>query len=517
MSGKVIFTLNAAIQDAVTDQIISQKAEEVVLDGTGSFSVDLIANDSDDASPNTTAYLVDEQLDDTTPRQYQIVIPKDAPAGTVDLADIAPAVTQDLSYQYALLSHGHDESVSVVYVDAQDATTLSAANAHTDASVVTDHGALTGLSDDDHTQYTKADGTRAFTGDVDLGGNKVTNAAAPVDGGDLVNKTTLDAAVAAAGGGVGIGLQKLVTRRLATDLANTDMGYSIGLTCITYSSELKMFVALGTTGVDRIFTSSDGISWDLRTAPELNSFTDVCWSPELGLFCAVSSNGAYRVMTSPNGTTWTSRNAAAPNGWQSVCWSPELGLFCAVSYDGTNRAMTSPDGITWTSRTITTTNQWIGVCWSPELSLFCAVSNTGTNRVATSPDGITWTSRYTTVTAEARGWWRVCWSPALGLFCAVATDTDNVNIMTSSDGITWTTTNKRGSTVSLYNVIWVEELNSFFACPNLATTLFFSSDGVLWESKSTLSGHNYRGIAWSPEWGKLAVVNSNSQYYSTNP
>lgn len=33
-----------------------------------------------------------------------------------------------------------------------------------------DHGALTGLGDDDHTQYTKADGTRAFTGDVSLGG-----------------------------------------------------------------------------------------------------------------------------------------------------------------------------------------------------------------------------------------------------------------------------------------------------------------------------------------------------------
>ena len=31
---------------------------------------------------------------------------------------------------------------------------------------VTDHGALTGLSDDDHTQYSLADGTRAFTGTV---------------------------------------------------------------------------------------------------------------------------------------------------------------------------------------------------------------------------------------------------------------------------------------------------------------------------------------------------------------
>lgn len=32
--------------------------------------------------------------------------------------------------------------------------------------VVTDHGALSGLADDDHTQYSRADGTRAFTGVV---------------------------------------------------------------------------------------------------------------------------------------------------------------------------------------------------------------------------------------------------------------------------------------------------------------------------------------------------------------
>jgi hypothetical protein len=46
-----------------------------------------------------------------------------------------------------------------------------------DASKV-DHGALTGLGDDDHTIYTKADGTRAFTGDQSMGGFKLTNLAA---------------------------------------------------------------------------------------------------------------------------------------------------------------------------------------------------------------------------------------------------------------------------------------------------------------------------------------------------
>lgn len=39
------------------------------------------------------------------------------------------------------------------------------------ASGVTDHGALTGLSDDDHTQYLLADGTRSVSGDLDVTGD----------------------------------------------------------------------------------------------------------------------------------------------------------------------------------------------------------------------------------------------------------------------------------------------------------------------------------------------------------
>jgi hypothetical protein len=49
---------------------------------------------------------------------------------------------------------------------------------------VTDHGALTGLADDDHVMYTRADGSRAFTGNVDMGGNSITNVSL-VDGVDI--------------------------------------------------------------------------------------------------------------------------------------------------------------------------------------------------------------------------------------------------------------------------------------------------------------------------------------------
>jgi len=43
----------------------------------------------------------------------------------------------------------------------------------TEASI--DHGSISGLGDDDHTQYLRADGTRALAGDMDLGGNDLTN------------------------------------------------------------------------------------------------------------------------------------------------------------------------------------------------------------------------------------------------------------------------------------------------------------------------------------------------------
>lgn len=47
--------------------------------------------------------------------------------------------------------------------------------------VQVDHGSLAGLADDDHTQYIRVDGTRAFTGVQSHGNNRITNLGAPTD------------------------------------------------------------------------------------------------------------------------------------------------------------------------------------------------------------------------------------------------------------------------------------------------------------------------------------------------
>ena len=56
-----------------------------------------------------------------------------------------------------------------------------------------DHGAaLTGLLDDDHTIYTKADGTRAFSGDQSMGNHKITSVTNPVNQQDAATKAYVD-------------------------------------------------------------------------------------------------------------------------------------------------------------------------------------------------------------------------------------------------------------------------------------------------------------------------------------
>lgn len=78
-------------------------------------------------------------------------------------------------------------------VSADDHHAQSHAHNGADGSGTVDHGNLAGLGDDDHTIYVKADGTRAMTGGLDMGGQAITNVG-NVDGVDV---SALDAQVQA--------------------------------------------------------------------------------------------------------------------------------------------------------------------------------------------------------------------------------------------------------------------------------------------------------------------------------
>lgn len=71
------------------------------------------------------------------------------------------------------------------------------------------HSDLADLGEDDHTQYILVAGTRAFTGDQDMGGNLITGLGAPVNANDAARKAYVDS--------VATGLRPTGQVRLATD------------------------------------------------------------------------------------------------------------------------------------------------------------------------------------------------------------------------------------------------------------------------------------------------------------
>ena len=89
-------------------------------------------------------------------------------------------------------------------------------------------------------------------------------------------------------------------------------------------------------------TSSNGINWTSRTSPEDNSWVQVIWVPELYIFVAVASSGSNRIMYSLNGIDWKVISLSVNNTWTSITWNPDHSVFLLVSSDGTgNRILKS--------------------------------------------------------------------------------------------------------------------------------------------------------------------------------
>lgn len=133
--------------------------------------------------------------------------------------------------------------------------------------------------------------------------------------------------------------------------------------------------------------SSDGVHWNAGTQSGTGwigqGFTCVCYSSNLGIFVAVGqTTGTQGVGYSSDGKDWRINPYPAPTA-PSVTWGAELGLFCAVLY-GVEAATSSSGSSTWnieeTAQGIVNSH-WTSVCYSSALQIFCAVSNYGAKRV----------------------------------------------------------------------------------------------------------------------------------------
>lgn len=183
--------------------------------------------------------------------------------------------------------------------------------------------------------------------------------------------------VAVADSGTG---QRVMTSPNGIDWTLQNTPADNGWYCICWSPEKHLLVAMATTGTgNRCMTSPDGITWTLRAPPD-SVYNEVCWSPTAGgtgRFVAVASTGTQRIVWSVDGITWTGVSPTIGFTGRSVCWSPEMARFVAVGTTTTEaRVAFSVDGAgPWTQLgALGARNEYLGVAWSPKLMKWCAVS-----------------------------------------------------------------------------------------------------------------------------------------------
>ena len=366
---------------------------------------------------------------------------------------------------------------------------------------------------------------------------------------------------------------------------------------VCWSAELGLFVAVGggTDGLVRqkiLMYSSDGINWSVGSFSTPTSFyynqPSVCWSPQLSLFVGVSnragtnqSTGENRVFTSSNGITWTELDNPNIYSYNSfgICWSPTIGRFVAVGNSGVKGIGTPPvyttnvgagtccmysdNGTTWTTSnlgvlltncnvvTSTTTSATISCSSVAQLETGMFVNvNSGTGEIKNGAfiQSIDIVLNYFNIVVSSatliitplsnatlfagRHNQEVCWSPQLQLFVATAV-TGVRRIATSPNGIDWsfvnvgipiTNCNAVGTTVTCLDTSKLQEgmTLGLLAGTGVMTTstggtitiasitgltTFTTSTAITGLSNTTLyANNNWNSVAWSDELALFSAV-----------
>lgn len=93
IAGQVKFTPRAVLKNVTSNVILINSTITVTLDANGSFSQALVATDDSDAAPINFTYRVEEAF--VGGRTFDMLLPSATVGGTIDLADVAPAVADD--------------------------------------------------------------------------------------------------------------------------------------------------------------------------------------------------------------------------------------------------------------------------------------------------------------------------------------------------------------------------------------------------------------------------------------
>ena len=212
---------------------------------------------------------------------------------------------------------------------------------------------------------------------------------------------------------------------------------------ITYGN--GYFVAVSSSGTNRVMTSIDGITWSIINSSVLNttSWDSITYSPELRRFVIVSNDGsgkiAYSNFNPSIATSWflssniTSDLVTINFILNTVIWSSKLKSFIAAGNNG--KIISSSDGIIWTTVSFSGTNNFQAIIWSQELELIALIASTGTSSTLaftghflSSTDSNIWTSRSL---LNANTWTCGIWNRKYGSFIILSSTGTNTRILVS--------------------------------------------------------------------------------------
>ena len=324
--------------------------------------------------------------------------------------------------------------------------------------------------------------------------------------------------------------------------ATEDSTWKSVISGIVTATGQTIFVAISDGGTNRVYTSSDGITWTSRTASNSNAWQSITYGvpttgtfANIGLFVAVASSvvlSGTSVMTSTDGINWTSRSTTGfDNGWQSITFGKvstgiysDFNAFVAVSRTGSNRVMVSYDGITWnnTNPNVNNNQTWSSITYGAPsvgiyqgLGTFVAIANSGTGtgtRIMYSTDLSGWTTFISLV--PDLSWNSITYgTPSTGtykgqgVFVAVSRSGRGNRVLTTTDLSTCsinTTLDPSWNRVSYdktYDNSWnsVGYGNGYFVAVSSSGTgnrIMTSTDTVNWTSQRSPADISWNGITY---------------------
>jgi hypothetical protein len=145
-----------------------------------------------------------------------------------------------------------------------------------------------------------------------------------------------------------------------------------------YSSELDLFVILPASGTDTYFYSSNIYEWNTGTLPVTSGITSITYSNKLKMFVAAATSGI--ILSSTDGINWTQNSLLNGISITQVSFINDLEIFVLSTSTpaSVNSLYYSVDGINWVAVTLPSSVSIYSFAWSPKTASFCIISGTST-------------------------------------------------------------------------------------------------------------------------------------------